>query len=146
MEEKVIIKSVYRKNKETGKRELVEVTYRQDAEFVPTTIKDICAEFMVNYCISKGEEDIKWLKNLYEETTEKSIVGADGQLTKTKIRANNDRQIVALFAHKYFPKIIKKDREKPAEPNRTKRIADLEKALEAKQTQKAKGNAKTEEK
>ena len=143
MDEKVITKSVYRKNKETGKRELVKITYRQDAEFVPTSIKEICAEFMVNYCIAKGEEDIKWLKELYEETTEKSTVDDNGKLEKTKVRANNDRQIVALFAHKYFPKCIKKNIEpKSPEPNRTKRIADLEKALEAK----AKGNTKTKEK
>jgi hypothetical protein len=142
MDEKVITKSVYRKNKETGKRELVEITYRQDAEFVPTSIKEICAEFMVNYCIAKGEEHIKWLKDLYEKTEEKSVVGKDGKEGKITVRAYNDRQIVVLFAHNYFPKCIKKNIEPKPEPNRTKRIADLEKALEAK----AKGNTKTKEK
>lgn len=144
MDEKVITKSVYRKNKETGKRELVEITYRQDAEFVPNSIKEICAEFMVNYCIAKGEEDIKWLKERYEEMEEKSIVGDSGKEEKIKVRAYNDRQIVALFAHKYFPSCVKKNAKTSPEPNRTKRIADLEKALEAKA--KEKGNTKTKEK
>ena len=145
MDEKVITKSVYRKNKETGKRELVEITYRQDAEFVPTSIKEICAEFMVNYCIAKGEEDIKWLKGLYEKEEKKSVVDKNGKENYKTVRAYNDRQIVVLFAHNYFPKCIKKNIEtKSPEPNRTKRIADLEKALEAKA--KDKGNTKTKEK
>lgn len=145
MDEKVITKSVYRKNKETGKRELVEITYRQDAEFVPTSIKEICAEFMVNYCIAKGEEDIKWLKDLYEKTEEKSVVGKDGKEAKTTVRAYNDRQIVALFAHKYFSNCIKKNIEEPSEPKRTKRIAILENALKAKENEKSNTKAKTKE-
>ena len=36
--------------------------FRTDASFNPATVDEICIEFMANYCISRGTEDVEWLK------------------------------------------------------------------------------------
>ena len=44
---------------------VVSKTYRVDPEFVPTSINDICEEFMINYVIATGNQD--WLAQQYKE-------------------------------------------------------------------------------
>ena len=130
---------VYVKDEATGKKTRITKTkeYRIDPEFVPASIKDICSEFVMNYCISKGEATTKWLKDKYDSVETTVITNKDGKEETRYKRKFNDREIIVQFTREYFPDIIKEDKEKNYEPKRTERIAKLEQALKKYQTPKA---------
>ena len=89
--------------------EIIETTYRVDADFKPAEVNEICMEFIENYCVAKGE--IAWLletvnTSAYEvERTNKET----GEKFKEVVKCDN-YPFVNLrrdFVKKFFPKIIK---------------------------------------
>ena len=84
---------VFNKN-ENGKKVKAgtkEVTYRIDADFVPTAMADICQEFIENYCKAKNE--MEWLLEQVNET----ITDKNG-----KIRDKGFVAIRSEFCDKFF--------------------------------------------
>ena len=99
-------KYVEKKHKNKDGKEVV-TKYRVDPAFVPTSVKEICEEFIQNYCEANGLED--WLTEQYEA---KEIAVAK---TNTKRRQAGDKyeipksfvSIRSAFVENYFPTIIK---------------------------------------
>lgn len=113
---------------ENGKTltETVKNKYRVDVDFEPEKASEICGEFIDNYCIAKGKEDIEWLINLTEKEVEVTIKNGKnkGKVKKQKI---SDLEIRKEFVNKYFPKLKAKEKETP---KRDLRLEKLKKALE----------------
>lgn len=84
------------KNKD---KEVIETKYRVDADFVPTQQNEICIEFIKNYCISKGKEDVKWLIDLMTTNVETNS-------EKKKARKITNLEIRKQFVNKYFPSLV----------------------------------------
>lgn len=113
---------------ENGKKltETVTNKYRIDVDFVPEKASDICGEFIDNYCIAKGKEDIEWLINLTEKEVEVTIKKGKNKGEKRKQKIS-DLEIRKEFVNKYFPDLKAKEKETP---KRDLRLEKLKKALE----------------
>ena len=89
--------------------ELVETTYRVDADFKPTEVNEISMEFIENYCVAKGE--IAWLLETVN-TSAYEVKRKDketGEMVTEVVKCDN-YPFVNLrrdFVLKFFPKIIK---------------------------------------
>lgn len=100
-------------NVSTNKKgEKKEIKYRVDADFVPTEIKEICIEFIENYCVANGKTE--WLaETLDKKTTHKHQKGdKEGQVItdkngKPKLFSYSFPEIRADFAKEFFGDIIK---------------------------------------
>ena len=82
------------------KWQVVEKSYRVDAEFVPTAIEDICIDFIDNYVEANNQGE--WLVNeLMKKETYKngSKKGQEKEISFVTLRS--------AFAKKFFPAIIK---------------------------------------
>lgn len=89
--------------------DVVNKEYRIDADFKPTAVEDIILEFIENYCVANGEE--KWLVAQLEAKENTNRKQKDGS---TKI-VEKDKSFVSIrsdFVNKFFPEIIKGDKEK----------------------------------
>lgn len=117
MAKQFITHTYEKRNKETKEVKIIETEYRIDADFVPTKQKDICIEFMVNYCKSKGKEDAQWLLETHKEK-----IKYTNEKGEKKERALSTFEIREKFVKKYFPNIIK---EKTKANKREDIIADL---------------------
>lgn len=80
--------------------ETVEKKYRVDADFKPTSIDEICFEFIDNYVGAHNEDE--WFVSVLEqkETYKKGVKkGEEKDISFVTIRS--------AFANKFFPEIIK---------------------------------------
>lgn len=136
-----ITKTYYKKD-DKAKEHPIETTYRIDADFVPLSTKEICGEFMTNFCISRGKEDIEWLVRLYDEKITKKTENKKKTETTTKERYLTEREIIQKFAEKYFPTIIT-DKEKKLKRNQ--HLSVLKEALEAIEKKETEGTETVEE-
>jgi len=85
--------------------ETVEKKYRVDAGFKPTSIDEICADFIDNYIEANDEGE--WFVELLEKTEtykKGDKKGEEKEISFVTIRS--------AFAHKFFPEIIKGKAEK----------------------------------
>jgi hypothetical protein len=94
---------------------VIEVTYRIDADFIPSKINEISNEFIENYCVAKNE--VEWL--LTTVNTSSYVVERKDKETKAvrleTIQCDNYPFINLRrdFALKFFPDIFKgKDADK----------------------------------
>ena len=110
--------------KENGvfKTQDIETEYRIDADFQPKKATEICNEFIVNYCKSKGKEAVKWLLDLMK--TKIPDTDKNGEIIDRKI---TNLEIRKAFVKKYFPSLSAKEKETPKQDDI---IADLEKFLD----------------
>ena len=95
-----------------GKPVKEEVTYRVDADFVPSNINEVCLEFMMNYCKAHNEGD--WM-----------ITTSSNTITDKKGK-KRDYPFVSLradFMKKFFPNVLKGEK-KENKPMKN-RIADF---------------------
>lgn len=90
---------------EDGTKRKVSVDYRVDADFVPTSISEICVEFMIEYCFAHGEGD--WLDD--EASKKVQITTKKGTVSE---RNTPFVTLRAKFTEKFFPEIIKGEKEK----------------------------------
>lgn len=107
------ITKVTTKKDEEGNNVKVETKYRIDADFVPSSINEVCLEFMMNYC--KAKKEGAWLIEKANTTiTDKQ--GKERDYPFVNLRAD--------FMNKFFPSALKGNT--PAEKNpMKKRIADF---------------------
>jgi hypothetical protein len=97
-----------KKNKETGETVVTTIRYRVDADFVPTSIKEIVMDFVVNYCEANGETE--WLLDEVNKPFQKKQVKKDKEgnvISEKMVKA--DYPFVNLrtdFVKKFFPDII----------------------------------------
>jgi hypothetical protein len=80
--------------------EVVEKKYRVDADFKPSSIDEICAEFIDNYVEANNEGE--WFVGVLEKTE----VYKKGD-NKGKKKAISFVSIRSEFVNKFFPEIIK---------------------------------------
>lgn len=100
--------------------------YRVDAAFVPTTVKEICEEFIQNYCVAKHKEE--WLIKQYESketavvkiTTKRRQAGDKYEIPKSFVSIRSE------FVKEFFPDIIKDSKNK--ESSRDKWLKEHKKA------------------
>lgn len=113
---------------ENGKTltETVTNKYRVDVDFVPKNANEICDEFMTNYCIAKGKEDIKWLMELSQRENEVTIKKGKNK-GKTKKQKISSLEIRKEFILKYFDSLKAKEKEVP---KRDIMLKKLKEALE----------------
>lgn len=105
MAEKTIAKT--HKNK---KGEEKTILYRVDADFVPTSVNEICEEFIQNYCEAKGQ--VEWLIAQYE-AEEEAIAKKDGKRRKAGEKYKQPKSFVSIradFVSSFFPNILKGDK------------------------------------
>lgn len=99
--------------------EEVEKTYRVDADFKPTGVEEICSEFIDNYVEANNEGE--WFVNLLsskEKYKKGEKKGQEKDISFVSIRS--------AFAKKFFPDIVKGDKE--TEPSfRVKMLAKYKK-------------------
>lgn len=100
--------------------EEITTEYRIDSDFEPKEAKEICIEFIVNYCKAQGKEAVKWLYDLMN--TNIVFEKEDGEKDTRKI---THLEIRKQFVEKYFAHIIKEDKSKK------KKIDSLLEDLEA---------------
>lgn len=99
-------KYVEKKHKNKDGKEVV-TKYRVDAAFVPTAVKEICEEFIQNYCDANGHDE--WLIAQYEAketavaktTTKRRQAGDKYEIPKSFVSIRSE------FVEKFFPEIIK---------------------------------------
>lgn len=108
MAAKYVSRTIINKNKETGEVTEKVVKYRVDADFVPTKVNDIIAEFIENYCVANGE--VEWLLETVNKPFQKKQVKKDkeGNVISEKL-VKADYPFVNLradFVNKFFPSII----------------------------------------
>lgn len=106
---------------ENGKiiTDTIENKYRVDVDFVPKKSVEICTEFMIAYCKSKGKEDAQWLLSLIKG--KKEVIDEKGNKTERK---NTTLEVKKEFVAKYFPNIIKK-KEAPKTDSYIKELEDF---------------------
>jgi ABC-type Fe3+/spermidine/putrescine transport system ATPase subunit len=96
--------------KKNGKGE--DVFYHAEAEFIPTKVDDICAEFIENYCVANGE--IEWLVETCGKKTvsKRKVKNDEGEVVGTKEVeiAYTFANIRSDFVQKFFPQILKGDK------------------------------------
>ena len=102
------------KNKQ---KEEVSITYRIDADFVPSEINEISYEFIENYCVAKKQ--LEWLIETVNITTY-DVKRKNKETNKYEIVTvtNNNYPFIMLrndFAKKFFPQILKGLNAKPNE-------------------------------
>lgn len=91
----------------TGEKEIVKTKYRIDADFEPAEANEICIEFIANYCIAQGKEEIKWLKGLInKKVAYKNKNGED------KERQYSQLEIRKEFIDRHFKKLKAKGKAK----------------------------------
>lgn len=92
-----------------GEKTSKEVTYRVDADFVPTSPDEICDDFVENYCVANGK--LNWLlETVDKKTKSKKKVKKDGVWTgeyKEEDMAYTWANIRSDFIKEYFPELIK---------------------------------------
>lgn len=97
------------KKHKNKKGQVVETTYRVDADFIPTTINDIVNEFMENYCVANNE--MAWfLEKL--NTTSYEVKRKDKETGNTVIEIVKCKNYPFVnlrrdFTQKFFPAILK---------------------------------------
>lgn len=108
MSEQTITHTYTYKDPQTNKTTIKDTTYRIDADFVPKDQKDICLEFIENYCIKQGKDAIEWLINLTSEEIE--IAPEKRKFTKSgkpiTHRKRTALEIRKAFVEKYFKNLI----------------------------------------
>lgn len=106
-------KYITKKKKVNG--QVVETTFRIDADFVPTKANEICMEFVENYCVANNKID--WLlEEVNIDTYSIQRKNPDTGAMETKIVKCDNYPFVNLrkdFILAYFPSIIKGDSSKP---------------------------------
>lgn len=106
MAEKYITKS------KKVKGEVIETTYRIDADFKPTAIGEISMEFIENWCVANNE--VNWLLDEIN-ITEYAVIRDKGKPTERKEIVKTDNYpFVNLrkdFVMKFFPSIMKPKKE-----------------------------------
>ena len=70
----------------------------------PKNLNDINMEYIISYVKSKGEKDIKWLKELNAKKVDNDKNGKARKISFIEIRNE--------FARKYFPDLVPKAKEK----------------------------------
>lgn len=85
----------YTTDKDSGERIKHEVKYRIDADFKPTSIRDICKEFIENYCVANNATD--WLVEAVDKTD------ANGKPVHFNVVRSD-------FVDKFFPQLRDKNK------------------------------------
>lgn len=99
-------KYVEKKHKNKDGKEVV-TKYRVDAAFIPSAVKEICEEFIQNYC--EANDKVEWLTKQYESkevavaktTTKRRQAGDKYEIPKSFVSIRSD------FVEAFFPDIIK---------------------------------------
>lgn len=92
-------KELFITNTYTNKnKEVIETKYRVDSDFIPTEQNQICIDFIKNYCMSKGKEDVQWLLNLMTTKITDNENKKSRKITNLEIRKQ--------FVNKYFPSLV----------------------------------------
>lgn len=91
------------------KGEVVETTYRIDADFIPSKTSDICQEFIENYCVANNETD--WLVEVCSRTSyqkeQKNPETGERETVNISCKSYPFVNLRADFVHKFFPQILK---------------------------------------
>ena len=112
--------------KKIVKGEVVETTYRIDADFVPSAITDITQEFIENYCVAKGETE--WLVEMVSTASYTTMrKNEEGKKVAVTVECDGNYPFVNQrrdFVVKFFPELIK-GKKKETEETFTERIKRL---------------------
>lgn len=99
----------YITKKSKRKGEIVETTYRVDADFVPTATTQISQEFIENYCVANNQ--LEWLVaecniTSYQTSKKNKETGVLETIT-VDCKSYPFVNLRADFVHKFFPDILK---------------------------------------